>query len=86
MVASRDIYVLVCVNGSALVLCGHDVWFLGRHSMCAIFCVLMVLVCQSIGTGTGWDTLTCSTANFRLVWDGCTRHVMGFRVVVASSV
>jgi hypothetical protein len=24
MVASRDIYVLVCVNGSAFVLCGHD--------------------------------------------------------------
>jgi hypothetical protein len=44
MVASRDIYVLVCVcvcvNGSALVLCGHDVWFLGRRSMCAIFCAL----------------------------------------------
>jgi hypothetical protein len=43
MVASRDICVLVCVNGSALVLCGHDVWFLGRRSMCAIFCVLTVL-------------------------------------------
>jgi hypothetical protein len=24
MVASRDIYVLVCVNGPAFVLCGHD--------------------------------------------------------------
>jgi hypothetical protein len=47
MVASRDICVLVCVcvNGSVLVLCGRDMWFLGRHNMCAIFCVLMVLVC-----------------------------------------
>jgi hypothetical protein len=47
MVASRDIYVLVCVcvNGSALVLCGYNMWFLGRHSICAIFCVLTVLVC-----------------------------------------
>jgi hypothetical protein len=27
--ASRDIFVLcVCVIGSVLVLCGHDVWFL----------------------------------------------------------
>jgi hypothetical protein len=52
MFASRDIYVLVCVNGSALVLCGRDVWFLGRRSTCAIFCVLVVLVCQSIGACT----------------------------------
>jgi hypothetical protein len=35
----------VCVNGSALVLCGRDVWFLGRRSVCAMFCVLTVLVC-----------------------------------------
>jgi hypothetical protein len=27
---SCDIYVLVCVIGSVLVLCGHDVWFLHR--------------------------------------------------------
>jgi hypothetical protein len=47
MVALRDIYVLVCVcvNGSALVLCGHDMWFLGGSIMCAIFCVITVLVC-----------------------------------------
>jgi uncharacterized membrane protein YfbV (UPF0208 family) len=35
----------VCVSISALVLCGHDVWFLGRHTICAIFCVLTGLVC-----------------------------------------
>jgi hypothetical protein len=35
-VTLRHIYVLVCVSGSAFVLCGHDVWFFGRRSMCAI--------------------------------------------------
>jgi hypothetical protein len=47
MDASRDIYVLVCVcvNGFALVLCGHDMWFFGGRNMCAIFCVLTFLVC-----------------------------------------
>jgi hypothetical protein len=52
MVASRDMYVPVCVcvyvcacvYGSALVLCGHDMWFLGGRSMCAIFCVLTILL------------------------------------------
>jgi hypothetical protein len=45
----RDIHVLmcvcVCVNGSALVLYGRDMWFLDGHNMCARFCVLTVLVC-----------------------------------------
>jgi hypothetical protein len=27
----------VSVNGSALVFCGHDMWFLDGHNMCAIF-------------------------------------------------
>jgi hypothetical protein len=46
MVASRDIYVLVCVSTNLLwYLCGHDVWFLGKRRMCATFCVLTVLVC-----------------------------------------
>jgi hypothetical protein len=37
MVVCSDIYVLVCVcvNGSALVLCGHEMWFVGGRSMCA---------------------------------------------------
>jgi hypothetical protein len=35
----------VCVNESALVLCGRDMWFLGGRDVCAIFCVLTVLVC-----------------------------------------
>jgi hypothetical protein len=47
MVASRDVYVImcVCVIVSTLVSCGHDVWFLGGRTVCAIFCVLTVLVC-----------------------------------------
>jgi hypothetical protein len=49
MVAPGDIYVLVCVcvcvNGPALVLCGHYMRFLGEHNMCARFCVLTVMVC-----------------------------------------
>jgi hypothetical protein len=27
----------VCVNGSALVFCGRDMWFLGGRNVCAIF-------------------------------------------------
>jgi hypothetical protein len=45
MVSSCDIHVLVCVNGSALVMYGRDMWFLGGHIMCARFYVLPVLVC-----------------------------------------
>jgi hypothetical protein len=36
----------VCVNGSALVFCGRDMWFLGGRNVCAIFFyVLTALVC-----------------------------------------
>jgi hypothetical protein len=47
----------VYVNGSALVFCGRDMWFVCGRNVCAIFFVLMVFVCQSIGDGTGWDNL-----------------------------
>jgi hypothetical protein len=34
----------VCVNGSALVLCGRDMWFLGGSNVCAIFlCTLCTI-------------------------------------------
>jgi hypothetical protein len=83
MVASRDIYVVMCINGSALVLCGHDVWFLGRRSMCALF-----LCTYGFDMLVYWSRCwlghphTFSTVNFRLAWEGRARRVMGFRVVV----
>jgi hypothetical protein len=30
----------VCVNGSALVLCGHDVWFIG-NVLCVLYFVYL---------------------------------------------
>jgi hypothetical protein len=33
----------VCVNGPALVLCGRDMWFFGKHNMCDRFCVLTIM-------------------------------------------
>jgi hypothetical protein len=43
MVASCDMCWCVCVNGSALVLCGRDMWFVGGRNMCDIFCVQVEL-------------------------------------------
>jgi hypothetical protein len=35
----------VCVNGSALVFCGCDMWFLGGRNVCAIFLVYLRFWC-----------------------------------------
>jgi hypothetical protein len=41
----RVIGAAVSLNGSALVYCGRNKWFVGGRNVCAIFCVLTVLVC-----------------------------------------
>jgi uncharacterized membrane protein len=55
-------------------------------SLCAIICVLTVLVCYSFGAGIGLGhPHTFSTVSYRLVWEGRARPIMGFRVVVVAS-
>jgi hypothetical protein len=74
MVASRDIYVLVCVYGSALVLCGHDVCDLLADLVC-----VLILCTYGFGMLVHWSRFwlgyshTFSTVNFGLVWEGHAR-------------
>jgi hypothetical protein len=37
----------VNVNGSALVFCGRDMWFLGGRNVCAIFFVYLQFWCDN---------------------------------------
>jgi hypothetical protein len=71
----------MCVNGSALVLCGRHMWFLGGRNVLYFVYLRFWYVnpLEQVLAGTH----TFSTVRFGLAWEGRARCVMGFRVVMA---
>jgi hypothetical protein len=69
----------VCVNGSAAVFCGCDMWFVGGRNVCAIFFVYLRFWCvnpfEQVLAG---HPRTFTTVRLRLVSEGRARRGMGF--------